>query len=130
FYNGDVEPDHAGAPDGIRATLPEPDRGPNAWGAIAAWAWGVQRCVDYLITDRNVDPHRIAAVGHSRNGKTALLAAAFDERIAMAIPLQAGCGGTAPSRGTVGESVKAINTNFPHWFCDTFKAFNDHPERL
>ena len=55
-----------------------------------------------------VDPGRIAVVGHSRNGKAALLAAAFDERIAMAIPLQAGCGGTAPSRGTVGESVKQI----------------------
>ncbi len=48
----------------------------------------------------------------------------------MAIPLQAGCGGTAPSRGTVGESVKRINTSFPHWFNGAFKEFNDRPDRL
>src|SRR5207302_5707572 len=63
-------------------------------------------------------------------GKVALLAAAFDERVAMAIPLQAGCGGTSPSRGTVGESVKRINTSFPHWFNGAFKEFNDRPDRL
>ena len=59
--------------------------------------------MDYLVTDRDVDPKRIAALGHSRNGKTALLAAAFDERIAMAFPHQAGCGGTAPSRSKIGR---------------------------
>jgi cephalosporin-C deacetylase-like acetyl esterase len=90
----------------------------------------MQRALDYLVTDREIDRRRIAAVGHSRNGKTALLAAAFDERFAMAIPNQAGCGGTAPSRGKVGESVKAINTAFPHWFNDTFPEFNDLPELL
>jgi len=59
-----------------------------------------------------------------------LLAAAFDERFALAIPLQAGCGGTAPSRGKVGESVKVINDHFPHWFNAEFKRFNDQPEKL
>lgn len=133
FYNGDVEPDRPGAPEGIRAvyrkaglTRPEP----QDWGTIAAWAWGIQRAVDYLVTVPELDPHRIAVVGHSRNGKAALVAAAFDERIALAIPLQAGCGGTSPSRGTVGESVRAINTSFPHWFDGAFKEFNDHPDRL
>jgi hypothetical protein len=48
----------------------------------------------------------------------------------MAIPLQAGCGGTAPSRGKIGESVKAINDRFPHWFDDHFKQFNDATARL
>src|ERR1035438_9807672 len=67
-------------------------------GTIAAWAWGFHRCVDYLVSEPGVDAHRIAAVGHSRNGKTALLAAAFDERIAIAFPHQAGCGGSAPSQ--------------------------------
>src|SRR5262249_26018850 len=62
----------------------------------------------------------------------ALLAAAFDERIALAIPHQAGCGGTAPSRTTnpKAETVKAINTSFPHWFNSTFKEFNDQVDRL
>src|SRR5205085_8774413 len=99
-------------------------------GTIAAWAWGVQRAVDYLVTDKELDAARIIAVGHSRLGKTALLAGAFDERIALVIPHQAGCGGTSPSRGKVGESVRRINTSFPHWFNTAFKEFNDQPDRL
>jgi hypothetical protein len=131
-YCGDVDPDRADLREGIQphlqkqGTLP----GPHDWGTIAAWAWGLQRVVDYLVTDRDIDAGRIIIVGHSRLGKTALLAAAFDERVAMAIPLQAGCGGTAPSRGTIGESVKRINTSFPHWFNGAFKEFNDMPDRL
>jgi hypothetical protein len=132
FYNGDVEPDYPDAPDGIRARMRKPGapRGKHEWGAIAAWAWGMHRAVDALQKQPEIDPTRIAAVGHSRNGKATLLAAAFDDRIALAIPHQAGCGGTAPSRGTVGESVARINTAFPHWFCDAFKEFNDEPQRL
>jgi hypothetical protein len=125
FYNGDIEPDRPNAPEGIRAHFPGFD-----WGAIAAWAWGVSRAVDYLVSDEDIDPRRIAVVGHSRNGKAALVAAAFDERIALAIPLQAGCGGTAPSRGKIGESVQQINDRFPHWFNPRFKEFNTHPDRL
>jgi len=91
---------------------------------------------------KEIDAKRVATVGHSRNGKTALLAAAFDPRFAMAVPSQAGCGGTAPSRvapdlakpGTNGrptaETVAVINKAFPHWFCGNFKAFNEAPDRL
>jgi dienelactone hydrolase len=129
FYNGDVEPDHPDAPEGIRQFYSKTNPAYD-WGTIAAWAWGLSRVVDYLITEKNIDSKRIAVVGHSRNGKAALLAAAFDERIALAIPLQAGCGGTAPSRGKIGESVKQINNSFPHWFNAEFKKFNEQPERL
>ena len=133
FYSGDIDSDRANVSDGIYAWLAEGDpakNNPTNRGTIAAWAWGFHRCVDYLVTDRDIDAHRIAALGHSRNGKTALLAAAFDERIAMAFPHQAGCGGSAPSRGKSGESVKAINDHFPHWFNGQFKQFNEAPERL
>jgi len=129
FYHGDVDPDRPDAPDGIRAWYAK-GRKHYDWGTIAAWAWGVSRAVDYLATDGSVDPKQIAVVGHSRNGKAVLVAAAFDERIALAIPLQAGCGGTAPSRGKVGESVRQINDHFPHWFNDEFKKFNEQPDRL
>jgi hypothetical protein len=131
-YDGDIDPDRAEVREGIQPHLqPKGTKpGPHAWGTIAAWAWGLQRIVDHLLTDKEIDPKRIIAVGHSRLGKTALLAAALDERIALAIPHQAGCGGTAPSRGKVGESVKQINDHFPHWFNATFKEFNDQPERL
>ena len=133
FYNGDVDPDRPDFTDGVHPHYFKPGQtapAPHDWGTVAAWAWGMQRCVDYLVTDREIDAPRIAAVGHSRNGKTALLAAALDERIALAIPHQAGCGGTAPSRGKIGESVARINTSFPHWFNDVFPQFNDQPERL
>jgi hypothetical protein len=129
FYNGDIEPDRPNAPEGVRAQYTKMGKDYD-WGAIAAWAWGLSRALDYMTTDKDIDGKRVAVVGHSRNGKAALVAAAFDERFALAIPLQAGCGGTAPSRGKIGESVKAINDHFPHWFNGEFKKFNEQPERL
>jgi hypothetical protein len=132
-YTGDIDPDRPDFGDGVHPHYLKPGQsqpGPHEWGTIAAWAWGISRIVDYLVTDADIDAKRIAVVGHSRLGKTALVAAAYDERIALAIPHQAGCGGTAPSRGKIGESVKQINDRFPHWFNDTFTKFNDQPERL
>jgi hypothetical protein len=133
FYSGDVAPDHPGFTDGIiphyeKAGQTRP--GPDAWGTIAAWAWGLSRAVDHLQNEPRIERSRIAVVGHSRLGKAALVAGAFDERIALVIPHQAGCGGSAPNRGKVGESVQRINTSFPHWFDAEFKTFNDQPERL
>lgn len=135
FCSTDVDSDRAEVSDGIYAWLARQpgspvSAGPHDRGTISAWAWGFHRCVDYLVTDRELDGKRIVALGHSRNGKTALLAAAFDDRIALAIPHQAGCGGTAPSRGTVGESVKQINDRFPHWFNGQFKQFNEDTARI
>jgi hypothetical protein len=132
FHHNNISPDSAAAKDALFLKFGNKgaERGPHDWATIAAWAWGLMRGVDYLLTDKDIDPKRIAVVGHSRLGKTALLAAAFDDRIALSIPLQAGCGGTAPSRGKVGESVTRINTSFPHWFNGAFKEFNDKPEKL
>jgi len=130
FYNGDIDPDR---PDqrGIQTHYRKQDPQFD-WGTIGAWAWGLQRAVDYLVTDPDLDRNRIIVTGHSRLGKAALLAAAFDQRIALAIPHQAGCGGSAPSRTTIkrAETVKQINDQFPHWFNARFKEFNDQPERL
>ncbi|MDB5385100.1 MAG: hypothetical protein JWM11_746 [Planctomycetaceae bacterium] len=133
FYNGDLDPDQNDFTDGVhphyfKAGQTKP--GPQDWGAIAAWAWGAHRVVDYLHMNPDIDTDRIALVGHSRLGKATLLAGAFDERIDLLIPHQAGCGGTAPSRGKIGEPVHRINTVFPHWFNDEFPKFNDHTDRL
>ena len=145
FCSSDVDSDRKDVSDGIYRWLANGDpakNNPADRGSIAAWAWGFHRCMDYLVTDPDLDPHRIGAVGHSRNGKTALLAAAFDERIALAIPHQAGCGGTAPNRVApalaapqangrpIAETIAVINKSFPHWFNGEFKKFNDTPERL
>jgi hypothetical protein len=134
FCNTDIDSDRADVSNGVYAWLAKNGHtqytNAHHRGSIAAWAWGFHRAMDYLVTDRDIDGKRVAALGHSRNGKTALLAAAFDDRIALAIPHQAGCGGTAPSRGKVGESVKQINDSFPHWFNAEFKKFNEQPEKL
>lgn len=139
FYSGDVDPDTADFSDGIAPYFYAPGRSepkPDDAGAIAEWAWGYHRVVDFLLANHSqtIDANKIATVGHSRNGKTTLLATAMDERIALAIPHQAGCGGTAPSRVALDrkdvETIARINKAFPHWFCDNFPLFNEHPEKL
>ena len=126
FYAGDIDPDRADVRGGIRPFLPKD----LDTSSIACWAWGIHRIVDHLVTLPAIDAKKIVCVGHSRMGKTALLATALDDRIAIGIPHQAGCGGTAPSRGKVGESVKQINDRFPHWFNAEFKKFNGDTTKL
>ncbi|MGZ0170051.1 MAG: glucuronyl esterase domain-containing protein [Planctomycetales bacterium] len=135
FYYGDIDPDKQANDftDGVHPHFfkdgqTEPRK--HDWGAISAWAYGIHRVIDFLEVDQSVDTKQLALVGHSRLGKTALLAGAMDERIKVVIPHQAGCGGTAPNRFNVGESVERINTVFPHWFNDTFPEFNKQVERL
>jgi len=134
FYCGDVQPDRPNVREGMRATLPlrDAEAPGNETATISWWAWGCHRAVDYLVTDKSIDAKRIAVVGHSRLGKTALLAGAFDDRLALVIPHQAGCGGTGPSRhdDPKAETVARINKSFPHWFCDNFKQFGNDPSKL
>jgi hypothetical protein len=131
FYCGDVQPDRPDVKEGLRAALPLKGQDDDS-ATIISWAWGVSRAVDYLATDKDIDAKRIAVVGHSRLGKASIVAAAFDERIAVAFPYQAGCGGTGPSRhnDAKAESVKRITTSFPHWFCGNFKYFGDNLDKL
>jgi hypothetical protein len=134
FYCGDVQPDKPDMLDGIPAVAAPPSDKPDpaAPGAIMWWAWGIHRSVDYLVTDPSVDAKRIAVVGHSRLGKTALLAGAFDDRIALTIPHQAGCGGSGPSRHNdpKAETIAIITKKFPHWFGPNFTSFGADPASL
>jgi hypothetical protein len=133
FYNGDIDPDRPDFTDGVHPHyLPAGQTQPGAhdWGTIAAWAWGLQRAIVYLSSCDDIDPRRIGAIGHSRLGKTALLAGAFDERISIVVPHQSGTGGCALSRFNDQETVERINRVFPHWFSDSFNDFGGHEDKL
>lgn len=126
---GNIDPDyHDGFANGVHAMFPKPKA--EEWGTITAWGWGLSRMLDALAKVPEIDESRVAVIGHSRLGKTSLWAAAQDERFAMAISNNSGCGGAALSKRAFGETVGRINNNFPHWFNGNFKKYNKNEAAL
>lgn len=93
------------------------------WGCISAVAWGASRAMDYLESDRDIDAKRVAVLGHSKMGKAALWTAAQDQRFALAISAQSGCGGAALWKRNFGENLEKMVTRFPYWLCRNASKF-------
>jgi hypothetical protein len=103
-------------------TTPAPDE----WGTISVWAWGAGRVLDYLETDPAVDAKRVAIIGHSRLGKTALWAGAHDPRFALVFSSCAGEMGSALARRDYGETLDDMAANFPWQFAGNFQKYAGH----
>ncbi len=101
------------------------------WGTITTWAWITSRVLDTLATEATVDAKRVALVGHSRLGKTALWAGALDPRFALVFASCSGEMGASLARRDFGESVDDVAANFPWWLGSTFPKYagrwNDLP---
>jgi dienelactone hydrolase len=118
FNRTELAPDNANRSIGLFSSYPNGD-----FGGIAAWAWGFHRCVDFLLTEPQVDRARIVITGHSRGGKAALLAGALDSRIALTVANGSGCGGAGCFRfeGEKAERLENILQSFPYWFTPRLK---------
>ena len=117
--NGDFTDGLAGVlyPDGVRKKCTDA-------GKIAMWAWAAQRVMDYAQTlTEYLDMKYAIVCGHSRLGKTALLAAATDERFTFAYSNNSGCSGAAITREKQGETISDICKNFPYWFCEKYREY-------
>jgi len=131
FSNADVDPDNYDEfKNGIHAILDRGERKGDSWGTLSAWAWGASRCMDYFETDKDINRKKVAVLGHSRGGKTALWAGAEDERFSLVISNESGCGGAALARRKFGETVARINSSFPHWFCLNYRKYSDNENSM
>ena len=104
------------------------------WSCLARWAWAASRTVDYLATLPEVNKAQIGLAGHSRNGKQALLAAAFDERIGAVVPSSGNSGENDPWRYTTepfgNESIELLAGVQSHWFSNRLRFFAGREDKL
>lgn len=144
--NGEVCPDHSnglcrsvfrlfGSADDLRPNYEVPFlEQKSGWirryGVIAAWAWGLSRMLDALGQEPLVNARKAAVIGHSRNGKAALLAGACDPRFSIVISNCSGCAGAALSRRNFGESLKLQVYENPAWLCGRVIHYLDRVKEL
>lgn len=124
IYRGDIAPDFTdGQNEGVQAQYPGLKNRPDNFATIAAWAWGLSRGLDYLLTDNSVDAKSAIVFGFSRLGKAALWAGANDARFKIVISNESGAGGAKLFHCPEGEGITRLTTVFPHWFNNNFKKY-------
>lgn len=102
------------------------------WGILGGWAWGASRVADFLEKEKSIDRMRMIVTGASRNGKAAMIAAAFDERL-MGAPVVTGGGGVGAYRFAGprrSETLDIMQTKYPNWFSPNMHEFRGQVEKL
>jgi dienelactone hydrolase len=112
FYAGELVPDRSGDAQAVMAGLGGPI---NPTGTLMAWAYGYSAALDVLEADPRIDASRMAVMGHSRHGKSALLAGIWDRRVKAVVAHQSGFAGAALSRSETGEGLARMAKTYPHW---------------
>jgi hypothetical protein len=99
-------------------------RKPDDWGALRAWAWGASRAMDFFETEKSVDAKQVGLEGHSRDGKAALVAMAYDQRFAIAYVSSSGTGGAKLLRRNFGEPLEDLASEREyHWMAGNFLKY-------
>ncbi len=134
FNYEDVTKDNDDFCDGLAGYIYEnggrAERAERDCGKIGLWAWAAMRVMDYAMTLPELDCGRVSVAGHSRLGKTALLAGALDERFYCAYSNDSGCSGAAISRGKSGERIADIYSQFGYWFSKNYARYIDKENEL
>lgn len=143
----EVTSDSADFTNGLPAIfMPEGRKSPTDCGKLMYWAWAACRVLDYAMTLPCLDHKQAAVIGHSRLGKTALLAGMLDERFRYVFANGSGGSGAALSRGNsglpfaktlhttgdlydyepewgTGETIRDVLKQFPFWFCENYQKY-------
>lgn len=110
----------------------ETDRTATSWGTIRTWAWGHSRVLDWIETQSDLDAKRVAVLGHSRLGKTALCAGVTDSRFKVVYSNASGCGGAKLNHFNAPQSehIHQITNGFPYWFCKNFNEWRNRDAEI
>ncbi len=131
FYYEDITSDDGDMTNGLAGVIYECGKRKNTdAGKIALWAWAAHRIMDYAQTVPELDTTKSVICGHSRLGKTALLAGATDERFAISYSNNSGCSGAALYKNKEGENIEKITNNFPYWFCENYMKYRNSDSNM
>ncbi|MBE6632755.1 MAG: hypothetical protein E7620_00265 [Ruminococcaceae bacterium] len=105
-------------------------RDPHSAGKLRIWAYAASLIGEHLLKEGYVTRERLYVAGHSRLGKTALLAAALDTNFAGVHSNNSGASGVSIAREKGGETVEIITRVFPFWFAPCFASYANRENEM